>query len=89
MNTHHQSGFTAVEALLVVVFVVAVSFVGVKAYQAHHNAGVAAVPAAQVPAAPQIKAADDLTAASATLDTTDIDASSSDLGSMDSELSGL
>jgi prepilin-type N-terminal cleavage/methylation domain-containing protein len=86
---HKQSGFTFVEIVIAVALVAALSFVGVKAYQNYHNAGVAAVPQAQVPSAPQIKTADDLTKAQTTLDTTDVDASSSDTDQLSSELSGL
>ena len=84
-----QTGFTAVEIVLSVALVAGLGFIGVKAYQAHHNASVASVPAAQTPVAPQITSASDLNNAQAALDSSDLDASTADSNSLSSEMSGL
>lgn len=79
-----QSGFAAVEIVLVLVVVAVVGFTAFTVFTRNNEAAVA-----NVPAAPQITAAADLTTAETTLDQLDIDANAVDSTELDTELNAF
>ncbi|MEO5691253.1 MAG: hypothetical protein ABIQ64_03645 [Candidatus Saccharimonadales bacterium] len=84
-----SSGYSAVEGLIIVTFIVLVGLVGYNLYsmnQAHTNsAAEQQATANQVPPAPEISTESDLDTATETLDAVDVDQNQSDLEQLDRE----
>jgi hypothetical protein len=84
-----QSGFAALEIILVLVVVAVLGFTAYN-YLGHRqasNSGQAAT--AAVPTAPRVSSTADLTTAENTVDQMDIEASSADSAQLDSELANF
>ncbi len=86
-----QQGFSAVEAVIIVLVIAAIGVVGYTVYNRKHNAK--AEPSASqqrvngtTPVAPAIEDTSDLDSATKTLDDTNIDATASDSRQLDSEI---
>lgn len=84
-----QAGFTFLELVLVVAAVGLIGFMGVTAYNNHQAASVATAPKSQTPTAPDVTSTADLATAQTALDTSDLDATTTDSNELSSELSGL
>lgn len=87
----NQSGFSAVELVIILVVAGALAFVGFTVYSRQQNNKPADSSTSQsavandVPSAPEVKSTGDLDKASATLDSVNLD-DSSDSSQLDSEL---
>ncbi len=83
------SGFSAVEALIVVTLIVLVGLVGYNLYSMNvarnDNAAEQQAIADQVPEAPVINSESDLDSAAETLDAVDVDQNQEDLQQLDTE----
>ena len=91
MKTPMQRGFSAVEVVIVVFVLAAISVTGYLAYNRMRSANKTPTAAEQkdkaaTPSAPSVNNADDLDKAARTLDATNLDASLSDSAELDSEL---
>ena len=91
MKRARQAGFTMMELVLIVVFLVAVAGVGYAVMKKHSSKADSTSQATitTVPSAPAVESAGDLSKAEHALDTTDIDAGTADTSQLDTELSGL
>lgn len=94
MTVRRQSGFATLELILVAVVVALIGYVGFKYYQQRQKPAptAATTPAAitaATPTAPQINSTSDLDKASAALDQTNVDASSSDSSQLSSQTSNF
>ena len=94
MSRIKQLGFSVVEVCIAVLVVAAIGFTGYFAYNRMQDANKTPTATEQTtngttPSAPDINDTDDLDAAAATLNSTNIDASESDVSELDGEASGF
>lgn len=88
MKAIRQYGFHTIELALAVLVVGVLGFAGYAVMQ-NSKKQTASTSSQAVPAAPEIKTADDLTVASLTVDRLDLSESSADLDSLEKELDTL
>lgn len=85
---NNQTGFSAVALVLILLVVGAIAFAGYTVYNRQQDGGAGSeqsATASDVPTPPEIKSVEDLDAASATLDSVNLD-DDSDESQLDSEL---
>jgi Tfp pilus assembly protein PilV len=94
MSTPQQRGFSVVEAVIAVLVVAAIGATGYLAYSRMKDSSKTPTASDQVekasaPTAPTISKAKDLDKASSALDSTNLDASSTDTSQLDAEVSNF
>jgi predicted negative regulator of RcsB-dependent stress response len=93
---HHQRAFSTAEALIVIVILAVVSLVGFFVYDRARQNDTAKTPTAaeqaagtNTPASPEVTETSDLDSAQQALDGTNLDAGTTDLKQLDTELSAF
>lgn len=84
-----QSGFHAIELAVVVLVVGLLGFAGYKVWDRSQTKTESSLASQTVPSAPEIKTTDDLTTAEKSVDQVDISSGTTELDSLDAELSSL
>jgi len=92
MKTRNQFGFSAVEAIIIVVVVAIIGAAGYMMFK--RNTAKDATPTATTssvsePVAPEVKSTSDLTAAQKALDDADVNAASTDSSQLDTQLNSF